>query len=224
MGYNAELDIVNVHVAMDVVSGASLAIAGTAVTATAAELNILDGVTATSSELNQLDGNILNDMATTAGAGITGGADNFASSVTKVGTLFHTVIVIDIDGLNSGGTAADIIGQADTANCALGQITAARNGTIFAGQLRCLEATSTGDDDIDLYSGDLATGTEDANIDTADSGSATQLCNSGNLVAGSVIPLTAFPPADDYLYLVAGTGDSNTTYTAGILVIELWGK
>jgi hypothetical protein len=39
-----------------VLSGSSLSLAGTAITATAAELNILDGVTAEASELNILDG------------------------------------------------------------------------------------------------------------------------------------------------------------------------
>lgn len=41
---------------IDVLSGASLKLAGTAITSTAAELNKLDGVTATTAELNILDG------------------------------------------------------------------------------------------------------------------------------------------------------------------------
>jgi hypothetical protein len=48
-------------------------VGGTAVTATAAELNILDGVTATASELNQLDGVTLSNYADrTADAAWTG--------------------------------------------------------------------------------------------------------------------------------------------------------
>ena len=188
---------------------------GVVVTASATELNQLDGTTLTAAS-------ILANMATTAGAGITAGADNFASCVEKIGTLFKTTIVIDIDGLNSGGTANDIIGKADTASCSLGQITAARNGTLFAGRLTCLQATAGGDDDIDLYSADESTGTEDAAVTALTN--PTQLCNSGDLSAGSVIPLTAFPAANQYLYLTAGTGDTNDTYTAGILIIELWGK
>jgi len=41
---------------LDIESGATFSIAGTAVTSTAAELNILDGVTSSASELNILDG------------------------------------------------------------------------------------------------------------------------------------------------------------------------
>jgi len=40
---------------IDIESGGSLKLAGTAVSSTAAELNILDGVTATAAEINQLD-------------------------------------------------------------------------------------------------------------------------------------------------------------------------
>jgi hypothetical protein len=36
--------------------------------------------------------------------------------------------------------------------------------------------------------------------------------------------LTANPAANTYLYLVASGGGDNDNYTAGILLIELWGK
>lgn len=177
-------------------------------------------LTSTAAELNQLDGNILADM--TPGAGISPVTNSICEhSVEKVGGLYKTTILIDLTGLNSGGTAGDIIGKADTAASHLGQILAAVNGTIFAGRLTCLETPATGDDDIDLYSATEATGTEDAAIGGITS---TQLCNSGNLTVGTVVPLTAFPAANKYLYLVAQTGDANATYTAGILLIELWGK
>lgn len=180
-------------------------------------------VTASATELNQIDGAILDDMATTAGTGITTGADNFASKVEKIGTLFKTTIVIDVDGLNSGANANDVIGKADTANCSLGQITAARNGTIFAGRMTCIETPAGGDDDIDLWDAESGTLTEDTDIED-DAGDEDQLTDGGDLTAGTVVSLTAYPTADRYLYLCAGTGDTNGTYTAGILVIELWGK
>lgn len=160
------------------------------------------------------------DMAVTAGVGITGTADNFASCVERVGTLIKTTIVIDIDDLNSGGANDDIIGADGAGVAHLGQITAARSGTIFAGTLTCIEAPTGGDEDIDLWSAVEATGVEDTAISDLDE---TKLCNSGNLVVGSVIPLTAYPAADEYLYLCCGTF-TDATYTAGILVIELWGK
>ena len=162
----------------------------------------------------------LHDLAISAGVGITGAADNFASKVEKIGTLFKTTIVIDIDGLNCGGTAGDIIGDDGTGVAHLGQITAARSGTIFAGTVTCIEAPTGGDPDIDLWSAVEDTGVEDTAISALDE---TQLCNSGDLAAGSVIPLTAYPAADEYLYLVCGVS-TDATYTAGIVCIELWGK
>jgi len=58
-------------------SGSSLSIAGTAVTATAAELNILDGVTATAAEINILDG----VTATAAELNYLDGADSNINSL-----------------------------------------------------------------------------------------------------------------------------------------------
>jgi hypothetical protein len=136
-------------------------------------------------------------MANAAGVGITGAATSFVTSVDKIGSLIKTTILIDLTGLNSGGTADDIIGDDGTGVAHLGQITAAVNGTVIAGRLTCLETPATGDDDIDVYSATEATGVEDT--------------------------LVTAPAADQYLYLVGGTGGS-ATYTAGILLLEFWGK
>jgi hypothetical protein len=183
-----------------------------------------DAGTAKKCTVANLFSSYFNDMATTAGAGITGGADNFASSVEKVGTLYKTTILIDVDGLNSGANANDIIGLADTANCSLGQITAARNGTIFAGTITCIEVPTNGDDDIDLWDAVESTGTEDTDIEDVLTGEH-QLTDGGDwTTVGQVVPLTVYPTANEYLYLCAGTGDKNLTYTAGIFLIELWGK
>ena len=115
----------------------------------------------------------------------------------------------------------DIIGEnPGVANCHLGQITAAKNGTIVAGRLTCLKAPATGATDIDLYSATEATGAEDAAIAGL---TETQLCNSGVLSAGTVVMLTAFPAANEYLYLVNQAG-TDAAYSAGLLLIELWGK
>ena len=74
-----------------------LAINGTAVTSTAAELNILDGVTATTSELNLLDGD------TSVGSSITlADADGF---VVNDGGTMKTIPASDIKTYNPGGTA-----------------------------------------------------------------------------------------------------------------------
>ena len=86
-----------------------LAINGTAVTSTAAELNILDGVTATATELNLIDG----VTATTAELNILDGVTATASELnlldggTSVGS---SITLADADGfvVNDGGTMKTI--------------------------------------------------------------------------------------------------------------------
>ena len=86
-----------------------LAINGTAVTSTAAELNILDGVTATATELNLIDG----VTATTAELNILDGVTSTASELnlldgnTSVGS---SITLADADGfvVNDGGTMKTI--------------------------------------------------------------------------------------------------------------------
>jgi len=163
---------------------------------------------------------ILDDM--TEGSGITGAVGlTLEHSVEKVGGLYKTTIVIDLTGLNSGGTDGDIIGKnGGTANCHIGQITAAKNGTIFAGRMTCLEVPTGGSDDIDLYSATEATGAEDAAISGLEESALVTAGAAWTLILSKA--LTAYPAADKYLYLVGNVGDA--TYTAGIFEIVLWGK
>jgi len=159
------------------------------------------------------------NTANTAGVGITGTAESFVASVEHVGTLVKTTIVIDLTGLNCGGTAGDIIGADGAGVAHLGQITAAVNGTIVAARLTTLETPAGGDTDIDIYSANESTGVEDTAIGDL---TETQLLNSGGVAANDVDSVTP-PAANEYLYLV-GQGGGNATYTAGKLVLELWGK
>lgn len=193
-------------------------LSATAGVATASKALILDsGGDLTSGSI------ILSDLPTTAGVGITVAADSFVSGVQKVGTLFKTTIVLEVDGLNGGGTADDIIGDDGTGAAHLGQITAARNGTIFAGSMTCLEAPSGEDADIDLHSADEATGVEDTAISALSN--VAKLVNAGDWTAGALKPLTLFPAADQYLYLTNGdVTTSGGLYSGGIFLIELWGK
>ena len=161
----------------------------------------------------------------TPGTGIsTGTGTLFKGSILRMGDVIETTIVIDLTGLNSGDAELDIIGVAATANCHLGRITAAGNGTILAGTMACLETPAGGEPDIDLYSATEATGTEEALVtgltETALLATATDWTN---LLAPK--GLTAVPAANQYLYLVGGTGSSptNNTYTAGKFVIKLYG-
>jgi hypothetical protein len=161
-----------------------------------------------------------NTVATTAGTGITTGTGTvYAASVIKTGGIFHTKILIDLTGLASSGSG-DIIGKAATANCHIGQITAAVNGTVLGGKMTCLEAPAGGDPDINLWYADEATGTEDAAVTGLTN--QTQMCDSGDLALNSVISIPTPPAADKYIYMVTGAA-TDADYTAGKLLIEFFG-
>lgn len=159
-------------------------------------------------------------LAVEGGTGVVGIASQYATSVTREGGMIKTSILIDLTGLRSTASG-DIIGDDGTSNpCHLGQITAARNGTLIAGRITCFEAPGGGDPDIDLFTATVATGTEDTAISGV-TGQA-QMVDAGDHTLGSVKILTALPAADSYLYLVAGA-TTNADYTGGILLIELYG-
>jgi hypothetical protein len=127
-------------------------------------------------------------------------------------------VLIDLTGLNSGGAAGDIIGVDGTANpCYIAQIPS--TFTILGGSMTCLETPAGGDTDIDLYSATEGTGTEDTAITTL---TETQIINAGTQSRGTVTYFAADPAANTYLYLV-GQSTSNATYTAGRLLIEVFG-
>ena len=161
----------------------------------------------------------------TPGTGISAVATAlYSGNVTVSGDLIKTEIFIDLTGLNSSA-AGDIIGKDATANCHIGQITSALCGTIVAGAFQSLETPAGGEPDIDLFAATEATGTEDAAVSGL---TETKLLDlgadlaSGNL--GTPFVLSAFPAADQYLYLAASGGGTDDTYTAGKLLITLYGR
>jgi hypothetical protein len=161
-----------------------------------------------------------NTMAVEAGTGITTGSGTiYRSSVQRVGGIITTRILIDLTGLRSTG-GADIIGVNGTALvCHIGQITAAKNGTILTGSMECFEAPAGGDPDINIHSATEGTGVEDGAISGLDE---TLLVNSGDATLGSKVFFAAVPAADQFLYLTTGAA-TDADYTAGKLLIELMG-
>ena len=161
-----------------------------------------------------------NKLATEAGTGITGGTGTiYRSSVIREGGIIKTSILIDLTGLRSTASG-DIIGVDGTSIvCHIGQITAARNGTILAGRMTCFEAPTGGDPDINVHSATEGTGVEDGVICSL---TETLLVNAGDATLGSVVIFTAVPAADEFLYLTLGD-TTNADYTAGKLLIELFG-
>jgi len=154
----------------------------------------------------------------TAGAGITGGTGTvYHSFVEKNGNIIKTSIYIDLTGLGSSATADDIVGVG-TDPAHIGQITAAQNGTIFAGQITTLETPTANLTDIDLAASATGTGAFDGAV-----GSPTVLANTGGVAVNTIDALTAFPAANDYIYITSATETAVTTAAAGKLLIELYG-
>jgi len=161
-----------------------------------------------------------NTMPVEAGTGITTGTGTiYRSSVQRVGGIITTRILIDLTGLRSTG-GADIIGVNGTALvCHIGQITAARNGTILTGSMECFEAPAGGDPDINVHSATEGTGVEDGAIGDL---TETLLVNAGDATTGSKVYFTGVPAADEFLYLTTGAA-TDADYSAGKLFIELMG-
>lgn len=161
-----------------------------------------------------------NTMAVEAGTGITTGTGTiYRSSVQRSGGIITTRILIDLTGLRSTGSG-DIIGVDGTALvCHIGQITAARNGTILTGSMECFEAPAGGDPDINVHSATEGTGVEDGAISSL---TETLLVNAGDATLGSKVYFSAVPAADSFLYLTTGDA-TDADYTAGKLFIELMG-
>lgn len=163
-------------------------------------------------------------LGTGAGTGITAGTGTvYESSVRRQGGMIVTEIFIDLTGLNSQATDLDIIGVNGTANpCHIGRITAAQNGAIVGGTMRCLEVPAGGDPNVALYSATEGTGVEDGLISAL---TETLIFDpNADWTIDMDRSITAMPAADEYLYLVQGdaTG-TNATYTAGKFLITLYG-
>lgn len=153
------------------------------------------------------------------GAGFAGTGTVYKSSVVKEGELYKTSILIDLTGAASSTTDLDIIGTDGVSH--IGQITAAKNGTIIGGQVTCLELPAGGVTDIDLYAATEGTGAFDAGV--AALTETALLTKGGAWASGAVEGLTALPAANGYLYLTGGAGGTAATYTGGKFLIEFWG-
>ena len=192
------------------------------VTASAAELNLNDGLTATAAEVNQCDASV-NNALMTVGAGWASEALAIQKyGIFNSGGIITTQILLDITGLISGGAAGDIFGDAaGAAKSHFGQITTAVNGVIWGGNVRCLETPAGCNVDIDFAAASVDTGAQDAD-GTALTNYA-QLLN-GGAAAGNAVPqpLTAYPAANYYLYMLCGAA-TDVAASAGRFLITLHG-
>ena len=155
----------------------------------------------------------------TAGTGITAGVGTvYGGAVSLQGGMKRVDIVIDLTGLNSGGTAGDIIGVNGTAlPCHIGQLP---SFVPLGGRMTCLEVPAGSDDDLDLYSATEGTGVEDQAVTAL---TETQLVDAGGAwTLGLTKVFSADPTSAAFLYLV-GQETGNATYTAGRFLIEVYG-
>lgn len=90
---------------LDIESGGAIKIAGTTITSTAAELNVLDGVTATYAEINLLDGSVAGTSV--ASKVLTLGATKNTDSL-DVGYINITVAKLYIGAVAVTSTAAEL--------------------------------------------------------------------------------------------------------------------
>jgi hypothetical protein len=175
-------------------------------------------------QLFALEGFTTAETAMEAGDGITAGTGTvYKTSVMRTGDIIETKILIDLTGLHSEAVDGDIIGvDASTDPAYIGQITAARNGTILGGTMRCLEVPAGGDPNIALYSATESTGAESDAI----SGLTETVIFDPNAdwTIDMDRSITGIPAADQYLYLAQGdAAGTDADYTAGKFLITLYG-
>lgn len=172
---------------------------------------------------NLLNGEIPQGAELTPGAGALGTGGFVETSVTREGGIIVTRIAVDLTGLSSSTTDLDIIGQGASA-AYIAQITAAVNGTIFGGKCECLEAPAGGVTDIDLYKATVGTGVFDGAV-TSLTGQGAVITSGGAWTLARVLGTAADGiAAGDFLYLAGGAAGTAAAYTAGRLLITLFGR
>ena len=193
------------------VSG-SLTLGGTAITATGAELNILDGVTSTASELNLVDGitagtvsaskavivdsnkdmsgfrnlSITGDL-TVAGDDITMGTNTAGNLLVADGTNFNSIAVGDLSEISSVAND-DVFVAVDTSGGGLKKIT---RSAIVAGLATSSAISNVSEDstpqlggDLDLNGNDIVT-TSNADLELAPNGTG-KVVVKGNTNQGAI--------------------------------------
>ena len=182
------------------------------------------GSTTFSGPVTSDNGFIGGQAAVAAGAGITDGTGSAVNiAISQVGQIVSTQIFIDLTGLQSSTTDLDIIGTG-TEYAYVTQVDFSKMGQLFAATLTCLEAPLTGVTSIDMYSGTEGTGAFDDDFSAI---TETILVTAGAAwtlnKTQTATPATDIPVDESYIYLANGAGGTVGTYTAGQLMLELFG-
>jgi len=157
---------------VDDIIAASITLGGTAVTSTAAELNILDGVTSTAAELNILDGvtstaaelNILDGVTSTAAElNILDGVTSTAAELNLVdgsaaGTIANSKAVIYSGAGNVNATTFSIAGTAISSTAA--ELNILDGVTSTAAELNILDGVTSTAAELNILDGVTSTAAE----------------------------------------------------------------
>lgn len=130
-----------------------------------------------------------------------------------------TEIEIDLTGLDSSGSANDVIGLDGSTGAYIGRNVILTNGVIHRVEMTCLEVPTGGDADVILVQGSE----DDEAFDDTVANTASVADGTGDWALGETIVNNA--PAlttNYYLYLTQG-GSDNAVYTAGQFLIRLFG-
>ena len=163
--------------------------------------------------------NSIKATGTAAGSGID--AVSPTISVAEYNSEVITTVFIDIGAgsIVSSNDTGDVIGENDTANAYVTQITSAINGIVYAGEIICLEVPTTGDPDINVCANTSGTLAEDAG------GEAQHIlanCGTHTLALKTEFTIPSGGIQDDFIYLTHG-GSTAGTYDAGKFLLRFFG-
>lgn len=189
----------------------SLSINGTAITSTAAELNILDGVTSTATELNILDG----VTSTTAELNILDGVTSTTAELNILDGVTSTTAELNLVDGSSAGTIVNsksvIYGSSGEVNATTLQI-AGSSITSTAAELNLLDGVTSTTAELNILDGVTSTAGE---INLLDGSTAGTVVNSKAVIYGSSgeVKGTTFQTATNTsgnLLIANGTGFAST--------------
>jgi len=135
--------------------------------------------------------------------------------------IIITEIKIDLTGLDSSGTANDVIGTQTPGTDAayIGRNVVATNGQVFKVEMSCLEVPTAGDADILLVQGSAA----DETFDDTVANTATLCDGTGDWALGETIVNNVPGMVANYYYYLTQGGSDDATYTAGQFLIRIFG-
>jgi hypothetical protein len=183
---------------------------GTAISSTAAELNILDGVTATATELNKLDGDtsatsttvadadrvVLNDNGTMVQVAVTDLAAYFDDEITAMPNLTSvgTLTTLTVDNVIVNGSTIGHTSDTDLLTVASGVLTVAgevsmttldiggTNVTSTAAELNILDGVTSTASELNILDGVTSTATELNILDGDTSATSTTVADADRVV------------------------------------------